>query len=109
MFAAIDAFEFPELHDESIAVRNFFRQLSRLMTACGVKDFTLKVWLRMVALALYSAKIGTAECGERRQLKGMAAVMHKQTGMKSSDQGRLMCCMCTQHHNCRHSHFCSTH
>jgi len=43
IFAAIDAFEFPELHDESIAARNFFRHLSKLMAACGVKDFGMKV------------------------------------------------------------------
>lgn len=44
LFAAIDAFEYPELHDESIAARNFFRHLSKLMAACGVKDFGMKVW-----------------------------------------------------------------
>jgi hypothetical protein len=43
LFAAIDAFEYPELHDESIAARNFFRHLSKFMIACGVKDFGMKV------------------------------------------------------------------
>lgn len=43
LFAAIDAFEFPELHDESIAARNFFRHLAKLMSACGVKDLGIKV------------------------------------------------------------------
>jgi hypothetical protein len=43
LFAAIDAFEYPELHDESIAARNFFRHLAKLMSACGVKDFGIKV------------------------------------------------------------------
>jgi hypothetical protein len=43
LFAAIDAFEYPELHDESIAARNFYRHLSKLMLACGVKDFGMKV------------------------------------------------------------------
>lgn len=42
LFAAIDAFEYPELHDESIAARNFYRHLSKLMLACGVKDFGMK-------------------------------------------------------------------
>uniref|UniRef100_A0A383VHS0 Uncharacterized protein n=1 Tax=Tetradesmus obliquus TaxID=3088 RepID=A0A383VHS0_TETOB len=42
LFAAIDAFEYPELHDESIAARNFFRHLAKLMSACGVKDFGMK-------------------------------------------------------------------
>jgi kinetochore protein Nuf2 len=39
VFVAMDAFEFPELHDESIPTNNFFKQLSKLLTACGVKDF----------------------------------------------------------------------
>lgn len=43
LFAAIDAFEYPELHDESIAARNFYRHVSKLMLACGVKDFGMKV------------------------------------------------------------------
>lgn len=43
MFAAIDVFEFPELHDESIAASNFFRHLNQLLQATGVKDFSLKV------------------------------------------------------------------
>ncbi|GAX76844.1 hypothetical protein CEUSTIGMA_g4290.t1 [Chlamydomonas eustigma] len=40
VFTAMDAFEYPELHDESIPCFNFFRQLSKLMLACGVKDFS---------------------------------------------------------------------
>jgi hypothetical protein len=43
VFAAIDAFEYPELHDESIAARSFFSQLSKLLAVCGVKDFGMKV------------------------------------------------------------------
>ncbi len=43
VFAAIDAFEYPELHDESIAARSFFLQLARLLAVCGVKDFGMKV------------------------------------------------------------------
>lgn len=43
VFAAIDAFEYPELHDESIAARSFFAQLSKLLGVCGVKDFGMKV------------------------------------------------------------------
>jgi hypothetical protein len=43
VFAAIDAFEYPELHDESIATRNFLRHLGKLMASTGVKDFTMKV------------------------------------------------------------------
>lgn len=51
MFAAIDAFEYPELHDESIAARNFFRHLAKLMSACGVKDFGIKVGQHSTASA----------------------------------------------------------
>ncbi|KAG1680572.1 hypothetical protein FOA52_015019 [Chlamydomonas sp. UWO 241] len=39
VFIAMDAFEFPELHDESIPCFNFLTQLTKLMAACGVKDF----------------------------------------------------------------------
>ena len=43
VFTAMDAFEYPELHDESIPCYNFYRQLSKLMVACGVKDFSWRV------------------------------------------------------------------
>lgn len=39
----MDAFEFPELHDESIPCYNFLNQLAKLMAACGVKDFGWRV------------------------------------------------------------------
>lgn len=42
VFTAIDAFEFPELHDESIPCLNFFRQMHRLLLNTGVKDFNLR-------------------------------------------------------------------
>lgn len=45
-FAALDAFEFPELHDESIPTTNFFRHLTKLMLICGVKDFSLNASVR---------------------------------------------------------------
>jgi kinetochore protein Nuf2 len=45
VFTAMDAFEFAELHDESIPSSNFLRHLSKLMAACGVKDFSWRdVW-----------------------------------------------------------------
>ena len=43
VFTAMDAFEYPELHDESIPCYSFYRQLSKLMQACGVKDFSWRV------------------------------------------------------------------
>jgi hypothetical protein len=42
VFTLMDAFEYPELHDESIYVNNFFRQLCKLMAVCGVRDFGWK-------------------------------------------------------------------
>ena len=42
----MDAFEYPELHDESVPSYNFFRQLAKLMQACGVKDFSWRVSLQ---------------------------------------------------------------
>lgn len=42
VFSAIDALEFPELHDESIPAMAFVKALNKLMLASGVKDFTLK-------------------------------------------------------------------
>jgi hypothetical protein len=39
---AIDALEFPELHDESIPAMAFIRHLSRLLQAAGVRDWSLK-------------------------------------------------------------------
>jgi hypothetical protein len=64
LFAAIDAFEFPELHDESIAARNFFRHLAKLMSACGVKDFGIKVSCRLVKQQQQpsSSKTAAAAC-----------------------------------------------
>jgi hypothetical protein len=52
VFTLMDAFEFPELHDESIYVNNFFRQLCKLMAACGVRDFGWKVCLCVFAACL---------------------------------------------------------
>eukprot|EP00890_Picochlorum_soloecismus_P000917 jgi/Picsp_1/1826/NSC_05293-R1_protein len=42
VFAAIDAIEFPELHDESIPAMAFFVKAGALLRASGVKDFSLK-------------------------------------------------------------------
>jgi kinetochore protein Nuf2 len=42
VFMAIDALEFPELHDESIPAMAFIRHLSRLLQAAGVRDWSLK-------------------------------------------------------------------
>eukprot|EP00958_Prasinococcus_capsulatus_P007104 scaffold659_cov329-Prasinococcus_capsulatus_cf.AAC.13 len=41
VFGAIDALEFPELHDDSIGTLAFGRALCRLMEAAGVADFSL--------------------------------------------------------------------
>ena len=42
MFAALSSLEFPELHDESIPALAFISHLQRLLTASGIKDFSLK-------------------------------------------------------------------
>ena len=42
MFTAIDALEYPELHDESIPTLAFTRALNKLLLAAGIKDFTLQ-------------------------------------------------------------------
>ena len=39
VFMAIDALEFPELHDESIPAMAFIRHLTPLLQAAGVRDF----------------------------------------------------------------------
>ncbi len=42
VFSALDALQFPELHEESIGVLAFTRHLYRLMFAAGVHDFSLR-------------------------------------------------------------------
>lgn len=42
VFTAIDALEYPELHDESIPFMAFLKQLTKLMSAAGVRDFTMQ-------------------------------------------------------------------
>ena len=41
VFNAIDALEFPELHDESIASITFIKSISKLMRASGIQDFSI--------------------------------------------------------------------
>ena len=43
MFMAIDALDFPELHDESIPHMAFLKNCSRLLAAAGVRDFNMQV------------------------------------------------------------------
>jgi hypothetical protein len=70
VFAAIDAFEYPELHDESIAARSFFAQLSRLMAVCGVRDFGMKARPRRGEGGRLLVVCGDCRRGERRLGKG---------------------------------------
>ena len=42
VFAAIDAIEYAELHDESIPAMAFFVQTAKLLQSSGVKDFSMK-------------------------------------------------------------------
>lgn len=41
IFSAIDALEYPELHDESIPVLAFLRNIMKLQYAGGVFDFNI--------------------------------------------------------------------
>lgn len=72
VFAAIDALEFPELHDESIPTLAFIKHLSRLMTASGVRDFSLKASPEHAACASMrqllelEAAVGTCRSGGAR-------------------------------------------
>ncbi len=40
---AIDALEFPELHDESIPYMTFVRNCAKLLSSAGVRDFNMQV------------------------------------------------------------------
>mmetsp|Transcript_42730 Transcript_42730/g.106345 ORF Transcript_42730/g.106345 Transcript_42730/m.106345 type:complete len:450 (+) Transcript_42730:39-1388(+) len=41
-FAGMAELEFPELHDESVSTMAFLRACQRLLTTCGISDFTLQ-------------------------------------------------------------------
>jgi kinetochore protein Nuf2 len=43
VFMAIDALEFPELHDESIPYMTFVRNCTKLLNSAGVRDFNMQV------------------------------------------------------------------
>lgn len=47
---AIDALEFPELHDESIPYMTFVRNCTKLLSAAGVRDFNMQVGSRLNVL-----------------------------------------------------------
>lgn len=42
-FSGMDSLEFPELHEDSVGVLAFSRNLYKMMRASGVHDFSLKV------------------------------------------------------------------
>ena len=42
VFMAIDALDFPELHDESIPYMAFLKNCTRLLAAAGVRDFNMQ-------------------------------------------------------------------
>lgn len=44
-FSGMDSLEFPELHEESVGVLAFSRNLYKMMRASGIHDFSLKVCL----------------------------------------------------------------
>lgn len=68
VFVAIDVLDFPELHDESIPFMAFMSNLSRLMNAAGVRDFTMQVciypeWHWAVVQVWYMIPL-TMTCGK---------------------------------------------
>lgn len=70
MFMAIDTLEYPELHDESIAAMALVRALNKLMVASGVKDFTLKVFMRVTHAQQH---VACRTCTSRMQHASSAA------------------------------------
>ena len=60
-FNAMDCLEFPELHEDSVGVLAFTRNLYKLMAAAGVSDFSLKA------------------CRPERRLQGLNIVKHNGT------------------------------
>lgn len=42
-FSSMDSLEFPELHEESVGVLAFSRNLYKTMRAAGIHDFSLRV------------------------------------------------------------------
>ena len=42
MFAALDALTYPELHEESVGVIAFTRNLHRLVRTAGITDFSMR-------------------------------------------------------------------
>ena len=69
IFAAIDVLEYPELHDESIPFFTFFRQLNKLFTAAGVKDFALQVHVipcKAINVPFSARCVNTARAGHQQ-------------------------------------------
>ncbi|KIY97422.1 Kinetochore protein nuf2, partial [Monoraphidium neglectum] len=97
VFAAIDAFEYPELHDESIAARSFFSQLSKLLVVCGVKDFGMKDLHKPDALRLrrhLSAVINFAKFREEKLIAyaelqaRLESLMEQRRGLQEEQAAR---------------------
>ena len=63
VFAAIDALEFPELHDESIPYMAFIRNCARLLAAAGVRDFNMQVCCPVTLLGLCTMHGGHTSSG----------------------------------------------
>ena len=42
MFAALDALQYPELHEESVGVIAFTRHLHLLVRTSGISDFSMR-------------------------------------------------------------------
>eukprot|EP00850_Spirogloea_muscicola_P008205 SM000043S15833 [mRNA] locus=s43:415710:421088:+ [translate_table: standard] len=69
VFSAIDALEFPELHEESIACLAFNRAVTKLMYVAGVEDFTLRDLLGKRLLVHDVEAAGDTFIGDNAELR----------------------------------------
>ncbi|EFN59885.1 hypothetical protein CHLNCDRAFT_49321 [Chlorella variabilis] len=101
VFMAIDALEFPELHDESIPAMAFIRHLSRLLQAAGVRDFSLKDLYKpegprlrrhlsaILNFAMFREEKLAAYTALQEQLEGLLQEKEAAAGQNSALQAQL--------------------
>ncbi|KAK9843984.1 hypothetical protein WJX81_001035 [Elliptochloris bilobata] len=97
VFTAIDALEFPELHDESIPFMAFLKQLTKLMAAAGVRDFTMQDICkpdstrlrRNLSAVINFAKFREEKLGPFTELQEGAEALLEQSAALEQQQRRL--------------------
>ncbi|KAJ9525155.1 hypothetical protein QJQ45_020681 [Haematococcus lacustris] len=93
VFTAMDAFEYPELHDESIAANNFFRQLCKLMSASGVKDFSWRAQLdQLVANTKMVEEEHAKNSSELRRWHAQLAVQAAEVQQVEAQEAEVTAC-----------------